>query len=100
MSASEEAFQSQGTVHSGIDKTLSERGSRYGTLTANAQISQGLKSVMQESPNWTWLSVDKKEALDQIASKISRILSGDMNYVDNWHDIIGYAKLIEDSLER
>ena len=27
-----------------------------------------------------------------------KILNGDPNYVDNWHDIIGYAKLIEDRL--
>ncbi len=31
-----------------------------------------------------------------IADKIARILNGDPNYKDNWHDIQGYAKLAED----
>jgi len=34
-----------------------------------------------------------------ICHKISRIVNGDPNYKDSWHDIIGYAKLIEDKLE-
>jgi hypothetical protein len=39
-----------------------------------------------------------KQALSTIADKIARILNGDPYYVDNWHDIIGYAKLIEDRI--
>lgn len=31
-----------------------------------------------------------------IADKIARILNGDPEYRDNWHDIAGYAKLAED----
>jgi hypothetical protein len=38
------------------------------------------------------------EALDMIAVKISRILTGDPNYSDNWHDIQGFAKLVENRL--
>jgi hypothetical protein len=83
---------------SGIDKTLAERGNRYGTLAENGALAQNLKSVMHRSPKWHVLSSDKAEALDMIASKISRILVGDPNYADNWHDIIGYAKLVEDKL--
>src|SRR5690606_10084595 len=30
--------------------------------------------------------------------KIARILIGDPNYADNWHDIQGYAKLVEERL--
>ena len=38
--------------------------------------------------------------LGTIADKIGRILSGDPNYADNWHDIQGYAKLVEDRLPK
>ena len=53
---------------------------------------------MIDSPNWAALSDDKKEALGMIAHKIARILNGDPEYGDSWHDIAGYAKLVEDSL--
>lgn len=82
----------------GIDATLAERGQRYGQFTEHARIAQNLKRAMQDSPNWTKLSDDKKEALDMVQHKIARILNGDPNYADSWHDIIGYTKLVEDTL--
>lgn len=78
--------------------TLKQRGKRYGTFTTGAQISQNLQAAMQDSPNWDSLSADKKEALQLIQHKISRMLNGDPEYKDNWHDIQGYAKLVEDTL--
>ena len=53
---------------------------------------------MIDSPNWETLSDDKKEALEMTALKIGRILNGDPEYADSWHDIAGYAKLVEDTL--
>jgi hypothetical protein len=53
---------------------------------------------MHTAPNWESLPIDMKQALDVIADKIARILVGDPNYLDNWHDIQGYAKLVEDRL--
>ncbi len=82
----------------GIDATLAERGQRYGQFTEHARIAQNLKRAMQDSPNWTKLSDDKKEALEMVQHKIARILNGDPNYADSWHDIIGYTKLVEDTL--
>jgi hypothetical protein len=52
--------------------------------------------VMTDGTNYQALTPDKKQALDVIADKIARILSGDPEYKDNWHDIQGYAKLAED----
>lgn len=34
-----------------------------------------------------------------IAVKIARILVGDCNHPDHWHDIAGYATLVADRLE-
>lgn len=81
-----------------IEKTLEERGKRYGEFAEHARISQNLKRVMRDSENWKRMSDDKREALEMIAHKIARILNGSPDYFDNWHDIEGYAKLISNSL--
>jgi len=78
-----------------IDKTLEERGSRYGAFTGHAEITQNLKATMQLSPKWGQLENDQKEALEMVAHKIGRILNGDPNYIDSWTDIIGYTRLVE-----
>ena len=85
---------------SNIDSTLNERGNRYGDFEDHAFITQDLKAVMQETPNWDLLKADQKEALEMTAHKIGRILNGDPNYIDSWHDIIGYIRLVEQRLER
>lgn len=81
-----------------IDTTLASRGSRYGCFDGHAKITQSLKAIMHKSPRWSRMSDDKKEALEMIAHKIGRILNGDPDYKDSWHDIIGYARLIETKL--
>lgn len=77
---------------------MNERNNRYGSLKGHARITQAIKRAMVNSPNWIALSDDKKEALEMIAHKIGRILNGDPEYHDSWHDIIGYTKLIADDL--
>lgn len=84
---------------SNIDATLDERGARYGDFSGHATITQGIKRVMQASPRWGDLADDQKEALEMVAHKIGRILNGDPNYHDSWHDIIGYTRLVEQRLE-
>jgi len=79
-----------------IDETLQERQKLYGDFSGHAEISQGLKARMRASRGWHNLRAEQKEALEMIAHKIGRILNGDPNYADSWHDIAGYAKLIED----
>ena len=78
-----------------IADTLAERGNRYGVFSSHAAITQNLKNQMQCAPNWGRLSASQREALDMIAHKIGRILNGDPNYADSWHDIAGYASLVE-----
>lgn len=83
-----------------IEQTLHERGARYGDFSDHARICQAIKSDMTDTEGWERLSDVQKQALEVIADKIARILSGDPNYADNWHDIQGYAKLAEDRLPR
>ena len=81
-----------------IESTLAERGKRYGSFTGHAIVTQAIKDAMHDGQNWETLRPDMTEALEMIAHKIGRILNGDPSYKDSWHDIIGYAKLIEDTL--
>ena len=81
-----------------IKDTLEERGTRYGVFQTQAEYAQGMKAIFAKSPNWATMKEDQREALDMIANKIGRILNGDPNYADSWHDIGGYAKLVEERL--
>lgn len=78
-----------------VDKTLEDRRSTHGDFLDHATATQHLKMVMHDHPGWDNLDVMQREALDMIAHKIGRVLSGDPNFADHWHDIQGYARLIE-----
>lgn len=81
-----------------ITGTLQQRGTRYGKFETHANITQDLKMTLQAHPGWEKLTRTHREALDMIMHKVGRILNGDPNYIDSWHDIQGYAKLVEDHL--
>ena len=83
-----------------VKDTLIERGARYGDFTDHAEIAQDLQDCMRYYEGWNRLNCVQKQALTVIADKIARILNGDPNYADSWHDIQGYAKLVEDRLSK
>lgn len=92
--------RASGAKPNSIEKTLSERGSTYGSFEEQGQIEQAIKRVFHDTPNWKSLNDDSKSALEMIATKISRILKGNPEHHDSWHDIVGYAKLVADRIER
>lgn len=81
-----------------IDKTLDERGTRYGKFKDQAMICQALKEVMQMTEGWDRLAPDQAEALEMIQHKVARVLNGDCNYIENFRDIAGYATLVSKRL--
>ena len=83
-----------------INTTLTERGQSYGTFKGHAEISQGLKELLEVAiaSRDCDLAPDQAEALQMICHKIARIINGDPNYADSWHDIAGYAQLVADRL--
>lgn len=83
---------------SDIEKTLKERGDRYGSFFDHAMIAQNLQDTMRMCEGWEMLAPDQKQALTVISDKIARMLNGQPDYRDNWHDIVGYAKLVDDRL--
>jgi hypothetical protein len=77
---------------------LHDRKQTYGSFTDNASIAQAIKTIVHTNvPNNMPLYM--LEALDQIASKISRIVCGDPYYKDSWTDISGYAMRVEEALD-
>lgn len=82
-----------------IENTLKERGSRYGTFDDNANTCQSIKELMRKHESWSDMAPYQMEALDMIAHKLARILNGDPYYIDSWHDISGYATLVENILK-
>lgn len=88
------------TTTTSIGSVLQERGSRYGEFISNANVSQDLKCIMEQSTNWNNMDSDMREALHMIAHKISRILEGDYSYDDSWVDIAGYSTLVAERLQK
>lgn len=79
----------------GIDETLAERQATYGDFKSVANTTGQLMAVILNSKNGQTLPYAHEEALHMICSKIARIANGDYNSIDGWHDIAGYATLIE-----
>jgi hypothetical protein len=77
---------------------LIERGSTHGDFTDNADISQRIKKVMRSGKNWDALPDVHKEALEMIAHKIARWLSGDYRNEENPADTAGYARLVQERI--
>lgn len=76
-----------------IQDVLNEREHTHGNFSVTARLSQGIKQIFHGHPTWTRLSHVQSEALDNIASKIARILAGNEYTIDHWKDIQGYAEL-------
>lgn len=81
-----------------IAETLNARNAQYGDFNAQSAIASTLKKVLRANGKFEKLKPDQREALDHIAVKISRILNGNPDHFDSWHDIAGYAKLVADRL--
>ena len=83
-----------------INNTLDERGSRYGSFVGHAEVTQDLKMMINLHllKRGKKLAQDQQEALDMICHKIGRIINGDADYADSWHDIAGYATLVDKRL--
>jgi len=74
---------------------IKERNATHGSFSENARISQRIKEILRESDGWETLLDHERESLDQIALKISRILSG-KSLSEHWEDIEGYARLTQE----
>jgi hypothetical protein len=81
-----------------VEKTISERKSTHGDFYTQASSSVRIINALEGGKNWRWMEADQKEALILIAVKLGRILTGNAYEPDHWHDIAGYAQLVENRL--
>lgn len=81
------------------NSVLREREKTHGDFAQVAATAQAIKAAYWASPNWPKLTPVQVEGLEQIAVKLARILCGNMNHVDSFADIAGYALLIVQQLE-
>lgn len=81
-----------------IESTLAQRETQYGSFREHARVTQNIKHAMADSNNYAMLEPDQRECLEMLAHKIGRILNGNPNFHDSWHDIVGYTKLVADRL--
>ena len=79
-----------------VEETLNDRKNTHGKWTDNAQLAQHLKGAMTE--NHGERPSHMNEAIDMICHKLARIVHGNPMEPDHWHDIQGYAALVEKEL--
>lgn len=79
-------------VMTAVVKQLNE--DRYGVFVSSAILSQEIKKVMHSGFSFDSLKADKKEALEEIANRISRIVNGNPDEKRPWEEIRNYANLV------
>lgn len=80
-----------------IEKTLSERGKRYGEYVPHANL---VEKIVADLLYDTRLPLYMRHAIRMIVEKLVRAANGDPLYDDNWRDIAGYATLVLKELEK
>lgn len=83
-----------------VDQVLEQRNTIHGDFTEDATTAQDLKAVMRRGRNWEDMPPWMKEALEQMQTKVARILSGDFTHLDHWKDLQGYPRLVETRLDK
>jgi hypothetical protein len=86
---------------SGVGKVLDARAEQYGSFMQSSDTVIRIKGIIHNAVarNDVHLYPDQLQALDMIATKISRIVHGNPNHLDSWIDIAGYATLVADRIQ-
>lgn len=87
---------------------LTQRGKVYGDIRDNMRTKNYLVAILNQEliKNDSYLKLNQNDkhgiqgCIETICLKLARAVTGDICYDDNWKDIGGYAKLIEDIVVR
>jgi hypothetical protein len=77
-----------------VNETLDDREEEYGRYRDLAQLLEAIINVYNTSQNYRRLLPYQRVALYMDAMKTVRILNGNYNNIDSWHDKAGYAELV------
>lgn len=86
---------------SDVRNTLANRQQTHGNYEDRARITQQLKYIiskelkLREQRGDAALTASMRESIDMILHKLGRIIAGNPRMSDHWHDIAGYATLVE-----
>ena len=80
-------------IHWGLLDVLEERQLTHGDFSRNAETAQAIKHLLFEANRYA-MRASQPEALDLIATKLARIVTGNPDEPDHWRDIAGYATLV------
>jgi hypothetical protein len=83
-----------------LDDELRTKTTVNGPFEEVAQLAQAIKFAMRRGKNWEPMAVESKEALEQIASRVAMILTGDPNEPKHWNRIAMYARIRDKALEQ
>lgn len=84
--------------YSTVDETIDTRAKEYGDFSDMAAFAQEVEMVAMRYPGYALMTPVEREGLHMIIHKMGRMLAGNPHNRDNWHDIQGYAKMVEDRL--
>ena len=80
------------------DQLIVDRAKTHGDYELNAETAQSLKRMLHQQDGWLRLSHIQRESLENICTKLGRIMAGDPNVAEHWDDIAGYARLVAQRL--
>lgn len=83
-----------------LEHTLTNRGKHYGKYQFVSTTAQTLKDTLRKGAGWREMEPYMRESLDMICNKLARIVNGNPYYDDSWHDVAGYAMLVEAELNK
>jgi len=81
-----------------LEDTLKERGSVYGDFDGNLYLRAQMMAAIDarfEAVNGVALNNSQRHLFQDVIAKLAR-LAATPEHLDSWHDLAGYATLVED----
>ena len=80
------------SLKTNLPTLLSGRHRTHGSFKNTAQIAQDIKDLLDNHGARECTAI-QREAMDHMATKIARILSGKADHLEHWVDLAGYSML-------
>ena len=81
-------------------KIIDIREETHGDYTHTAATIMGLQDILQSGSKWKQLTYQQRHGLEMILVKLGRMVNGNPHHSDHIDDIIGYATLVKQSMEK
>lgn len=87
-----------GGIAAMIEEKVVARDARYGDYAEEAALADMVMNLLTDRGER--LLPYQRQAIRMIATKLSRLVSGDSNWLDGWVDIAGYSILVARQLKK